>query len=278
MPHPELVARRMFELVEPIGMIPFIADEPNETLMALGLRNYWDTYFAGRAAPFGAGAPAELIHAVFYNFAPGEVARHIPQIWNITTPELALAARLDGCTAGLRRILGNMADDPCVARSAELLTKAAASAPIEGRPLFAALRTVPIPDEPVAKLWHAATLLREQRGDGHVVSLVAEGIGGTECHVLHSLAQNLPAQDFGRVWHLPAEQLRAVIDGMRQRGLIGEDGWLTEAGRAAKQRVEAMTDRLAEAPYDALTSAELAQLMIDLAPIAELINAASPWG
>jgi hypothetical protein len=36
-------ARRMFGLVEPIGLIPYAANEPAEALLALGLRNYWDT-------------------------------------------------------------------------------------------------------------------------------------------------------------------------------------------------------------------------------------------
>ena len=70
------MARRMFELVEPIGVIPYSADEPNEAMFALGFTDYWDTYFAGRAAPLGL-ATAEVVDALFYNFAPGEVARHV---------------------------------------------------------------------------------------------------------------------------------------------------------------------------------------------------------
>ena len=84
-------ARRMFELVEPIGVIPYTADEPNDAMFALGFTNYWDTYFAGRAAPLGL-APAEVVDALFYNYAPGEVARHIPKEWRTTTPEAAIAA------------------------------------------------------------------------------------------------------------------------------------------------------------------------------------------
>ena len=80
------MARRMFELVEPIGVIPYSADEPNEAMFALGFTSYWDTYFAGRAAPLGLAA-AEVVDALFYNFAPGEVARHIPKVWRTTTPE-----------------------------------------------------------------------------------------------------------------------------------------------------------------------------------------------
>src|SRR6478735_5118165 len=102
------MARRMFELVEPIGVIPYSADDPNEAMFALGFTNYWDTYFAGRAAPLGASVPAGVVDALFYNFAPGEVARHIPKVWHTTTPEAALVARQQGCATALRRILGSL--------------------------------------------------------------------------------------------------------------------------------------------------------------------------
>ena len=145
------MARRMFELVEPIGVIPYSADEPNEAMYGLGFTNYWDTYFAGRAAPLGL-ATAEVVDALFYNFAPGEVARHIPKVWRATTPEAAIAARQIGCVKALRRIVGDRVDSPGFARAAELLTKAATSAPFEGRPMYAALRAIPIPDDVVACL------------------------------------------------------------------------------------------------------------------------------
>jgi len=272
MSHPQPVARRMYDLVEPIGLVPYFADESDQALMALGLRNQWDAYFAGRAAPFGPTVPAQVVHAVFYNFAPGEVARHLPQVWDLTTPEAALAARERGCVTGMRRILGDLADDPSVTRAGDLLAKAATSAPVEGRALYAALRALPVPQEPVARLWHAATLLREHRGDGHTVALMAEGIGGTEAHVLHALSENMPANEFGRVHHLPATQLTAVINGMRARGLIGTDSRLTTAGRATKQRVEALTDQLAEPPYNALDPSELNHLITDLQPISTAIR------
>ncbi|MCS7482435.1 MarR family transcriptional regulator [Umezawaea endophytica] len=276
MSHPQPVARRMYDLVEPIGLVPYFADESDQALMALGLRNPWDAYFAGRAAPLGRTVPAEVVHAVFYNFAPGEVARHLPRVWDLTTPEAALAARERGCVAGLRRILGDRADAPGVARAGDLLLTAATSAPVQGRVLYAALRTLPVPREPVARLWHAATLLREHRGDGHNAALLTEDIGGTEAHVLHALSVSMPAKEFGRVGHLPSAQLTAVIDGMRSRGLIGTDGWLTAAGHATKERVEATTDRLAEAPYNALSPDELELLAADLDPISAAIRAVFP--
>src|SRR5690242_4125433 len=202
-------ARRLHRLVEPIHLVTYFCGEPDNALMALGLRNTWDAYFAGRAAPLGR-VPADVVHAIFYNFAAGEVARHIPRVWDITTPEKALAAREQGSAAALRRILGDLADTSAVARAADLATKAATSAPTEGRVMYAALRALPVPEEPVARLWHAATLLREHRGDGHIAALITAGIGGTEAHVLHALSEGIPPEKFGRVHHLPAERLAAV--------------------------------------------------------------------
>src|SRR3954451_8942222 len=267
------MARRMFELVEPIGVIPYSADEPNEAMFALGFTNYWDTYFAGRAAPLGL-VSAEVVDALFYNFAPGEVARHIPKVWRTTTPEAAITARRRGCANALRRILGDLIDDPAFARAADLLLEAATSAPFEGRPMYAALRAIPVPDDGVGRLFHAASLLREHRGDGHIAALMSEGVGRLEAHVLYALAMDMPAEKFGRIHHLPAQQISAVIEGMRDRGLIGGDGWLTARGRAVNERVEALTDDLASKPYESLEPAELDELMTALEPIAAALIAA----
>jgi len=268
----EPTARRLHRLVEPIHLVTYFADEPTEALMALGLRNVWDAYFAGRAAPLGR-VPAEVVHAIFYNFADGEVARHIPRVWDTATPEAALAARERGSVAALRRILGDLADSPGLARAADLAIRAATSAPTEGRIMYAALRPRPVPEEPTARLWHAATLLREHRGDGHIAALVVAGIGGTEAHVLHALSRDIPAAKFGRVHHLPAARLAAVVDGMRARGLIDASGWLSDAGRATKERVEKLTDDLAAPPYDSLEPSELDQLIADLEPLAAELEA-----
>jgi hypothetical protein len=267
-------ARHLHELVEPIHLVTYFADEPTDELLALGLRSYWDGYFAGRSAPLGR-VPAAVVHAVFYNFYEGEAARHLPQVWEVTTPEAALAARERGAVAALRRILGDLADSEGLATAAELATQAATGAPTEGRPLHAALRTLDVPDEPVARLWHAATLLREHRGDGHVATLVTERIGGTEAHVLHAVSQGIVGEEFGRVHQRP-RQARAAVDRLRDRGLLDADGWLTDAGRALKDHVELRTDELAAAPYDALRDDRREELADALAPIsARLVEARS---
>src|SRR4029079_6236116 len=261
------IARRMFELVEPIGVIPYSADDPNEAMFALGFTNYWDTYFAGRAAPLGLPT-AEVVDALFYNFAPGEVARPIPEVWRTHTPHAAMAARQTGCVKALRRILGAHVNSAAFARTAELLIKAATSAPSEGRAMYPSLRAIYVPYEVVARLFHAASLLREHRGDGHIAALMVEGVGGLEAHVLLARDMVMPAAKFGRIHHLPAAQLDAVIEGMRARGLVGDDGWLSDEGRSVKQRVEALTDDLAAKPYESLEPDEFDELVTTLEPLA----------
>jgi hypothetical protein len=272
------LARRMFDLVEPIGVIPYSTEDPNESMFALGFTNYWDTYFAGRAAPLGSSVPAGVVHALFYSFAPGEVARHIPKVWSTTTPEAAIAARQEGCVNALRRILGDLVDTPEFTRAGELLTKAATSAPLEGRPMYAALRSLPLPEEPVARLFHAASMLREHRGDGHISALMTEGIGGLEAHVLLAIDVGIPAPKFGRIHHLPSALLADLVDTMRDRGLVEDESTFTPAGRQAKDRVEALTDELAAVPYEALESAELDELKSALEPLAKELLAAQDFG
>lgn len=273
MQHQEPVARRMFDLTEPIALVNFFSEEPNDAMAALGLDGYWDGYFAGRSAPLGL-VPAEVVHAAFYNFAEGEVARHIPKVWETTTPEAAYAARVRGCVAALRRILGDLVGTPGLVRAADLLARASTSAPTEGRVMYAGLRTLPMPEEPVARLWHAANMLREHRGDGHVVALMSERIGGTEAHVLGALAMGIyPAESFGRIHHLPAARLAEVMSGLRERGIVDDAGHLTDTGREAKARIESLTDALAEAPYDELDPDELADLASSLDPVAARLRA-----
>ncbi|GIF26301.1 hypothetical protein Ate02nite_90310 [Paractinoplanes tereljensis] len=267
----------MFGLLEPICLVTFFADECNDELAALGHPTYWDGYFASRAAPLGR-VPAEVVHAAFYSFADGEAARHIPSAWEKISPEASVAARERGSAASVRRILGDeLAGSPGLARAADLITKAALSAPIAGRMMYAGMRTLEVPGDPVARLWHSATTLREHRGDGHIAALLGASIGGTEAHVISALAAGIyPAESFGRIHHLPKKRLAAVMDGLRERGLIDAEGRFTDAGRETQQRVEALTDELAAPPYDALTPAELDELIADLEPItAKLVAAGS---
>lgn len=268
-------ARRMFELLEPICLTTYLADEAGEELAALGHRTYWDGYFASRAAPLGR-VPAQVVHAAFYSFAEGEAARHIPSAWETVPPEVSFAAWRRGSAASVRRILGeDLAGSPGLARAADLTATAATSAPTQGRVLYAGWRALPVPGDPVSRLWHCATMLREHRGDGHVAALLGAGVGGAEAHVLSALEMGIhPPESFGRIHHLPKERLAEVMGGLRERGLVDAEGRFTDAGRATKQRIEDLTDELAAPPYDALSAAELAELVAELEPLTAALVAA----
>jgi hypothetical protein len=117
-------------------------------------------------------------------------------------------------------------------------------------------------------------MLREHRGDGHIAALVTERIGGTEAHVLSALDIGIhPAESFGRIHHLPGARLAAVMDGLRDRGLLDADGRFTHAGRATKDRIESVTDALAEEPYEGLEPPELEELIAVLEPLSSRLRA-----
>jgi len=264
-------ARRLFA---PVGTIHEIAysDRPYDEFAEFGVRNYWDYYFASRAAPLGL-APPEVVHAAFYNFGPGEVARHIPFVWTLMTPEQALAARERGCVAALRERLGDLADSPAVVRAGALAARAAYSAAPEGRVLYAGLRALDPPEEPLARLWHVVTLLREHRGDGHIAALLSEGVGGLEAHMLLAIDLGMEPERFGRIHHLPRPLLAEVLGGLQERGLVTEAKTFTAAGRATKDRIEARTDELAAPAYDVLTADEVEELATLLEPMAAAVSA-----
>lgn len=266
-------ARGMHDLLEPICLVNFFSDEPTAELEALGFTGYWDGYFAGRAAPLGP-VPAQVVDAAFYNFAEGEVGRHIPAVWRTASPTASYEARSRGCARALRRILAEDADAPQTTRAVELLTRCAMSAPVEGRVMYAALRSLPIPDDQATTLWHVANMLREHRGDGHNAVLVSEQIGGTEAHVLNALDQGIhPPQTFGRIHHLPQVRLAEVMDGLRGRGIVDEDDRFTDSGRSVKARIEQRTDALAAAPYRTLSAVERLELRTLLAPLTAKLEA-----
>src|ERR1700751_200710 len=179
------LARRFFDRFEPVHAVTYFAPEARAALDGLGYRGFWMGYFAARSAPLGM-VPREVVTAIFYNFAPERVAKALPAAWEIAGPEAALRAPQDSAVAALRRYGITADENVCVA--AELAGRAARQGPLDARPLFAANLALPWPDDPLAALWHAATLLREQRGDAHVAVLAAAGVSGRESNVLHAAA------------------------------------------------------------------------------------------
>lgn len=231
-------ARRLWQVLEPLHDVVYFAPGVRDAGMALGLKGFWETYFAFRAAPLGPVGPGPVV-ACFANFAPHMVARALPGCWSRADPASCLVARSAVSAAALEQ-LG--VSPETAATAVGLLAPAAADADPTGRPLFAANARLPLPVEPVAALWQLATTLREHRGDGHVAALVSHGLTGLQAHVLQAARGRFAPQEIRAVRGWDESAWRAA-----EQSLSGEvrDGRLTEAGRALVQQVEDSTDELA---------------------------------
>ena len=258
------LARRFYDRFEPVHAVTYFAPEARAAFDGLGYRGFWMGYFAARSAPLGV-VPPEMVTAIFYNFAPERVAKALPTAWQIAGPEAALCARQDSAVAALRRY--GLGADENVAVAAELAGRAARQAPLDGRPLFAANLALPWPDDPLAALWHAATLLREQRGDAHVAVLTAAGVSGREANVLHAAAGGVPRDYIARTRDYDEAAWRHHEEQLAERGLLNDDGSLTTAGRQLKDRIESSTDALALSALAALRDDEVETLFQALTPI-----------
>ncbi len=198
----------------------------------------------------GAVGPG-VVAATFYNFNPELVARHIPRAWTLATPEQVLAARWRVADRTLRRLLGDeIIASANFAAAAELARNVALRCEFEGRPLAAGHAGLPWPTEPHLVFWHAVTLLREHRGDGHIAALVSAQLSGIEALVTHTATHRgflAPAAKSLRMWS--DDQWAAAESRLQDRGLLGDDGELTTAGIQLRDDLEAETDRLSVGPW-----------------------------
>ncbi len=285
------LARQMWTLFEPVHLVSYFTPEARAAFEEAGLRGFWRGYFAGRAAPMGqVGAPAVV--AAFFVFAPPMVGRAIPGVWELATPARALAARQAGALAAVRRLLGLKPEDPvpaAVTAASDELAAAASDLDGAGHALAAANLALPIPDEPVTRLWHAATLLREHRGDGHVATLVAADLDGAEALALRAGIERVSdgtrshvAASWKREQMQPARgwtdaQWDAADERLAARGLLDDDRAATAAGVAMHREIEHATDQAAARPWTSLGQDRVAALARLLRPIAGACAAAMPF-
>jgi hypothetical protein len=196
--------------------------------------------------------PAEVVIASFFNFHPDLIRSHVPKVWEITTPEALLRARFEAADAMLRRVLGEAVASLEMTEAAELARSAAEACTPEGRALYAGHASLPWPDEPHVVLWHAQTLLREYRGDGHIAALVAANLGPAEALITHG-ATGIVGMDVlqnSRAW--PDDEWQTAVDNLRTRGWIDDAGAFTAEGGAARDRIEQQTDELAMRPWNTI--------------------------
>lgn len=244
---------RAHRATEPLHSLIYFAADADERLVATGLRPGRMTYFASRSAPMGA-VTAGVVTATFYNFNPELIARFFPRAWTLATPESVVAARFEAADIALRRLLGDeVVTAPETAELAGLLRDASTACRPEGRPLYAGHAGLDWPGAPHLVLWHAASLLREYRGDGHISALVAAGLSGIESLITHTATGRGMLVDAAKMLRgYSDEQWSLAEDGLRARGLLDADGALTAEGVALRSAIEAQTDELGAAPWQHL--------------------------
>jgi hypothetical protein len=247
-------ARSLWRLFEPYHATVYFAPETRSLYGAAGLRGGWMGYFASRSAPMGP-VPAEVVTATFFVFHPAMVARAIPDAWHLSSPERALAARREVADTALRRLLGDAVASEAVVEAAALARRATEGCQLAGRTLYGAHASVPWPEEPHLALWHAATLLREHRFDGHVAVLAGEELDGCMANLTLTATGNV-GDEMLRTYRGWSEQEWAAAGGrLRERGWLDARGAATASGAQARERIEERTDRLALEPLHALGEA-----------------------
>jgi len=282
-----ITARRTCRTVEPLHGMIYFAAEATESYLRLGLRPEAG-YFASRSAAMGA-VGAETVVATFFNFHPDLVRDVIPAAWAVASPDAVLAGRQEAADTALRRMLGDAVSAPEMERAAALARRAAerAAERYEGRPLFAAHAGLPWPDPPHLVLWHAQTLLREFRGDGHIAALVLHDLDPVEALGLH-LATGDPPESFlrgTRGW--PDDEWEAGVERLMARGLVlrvvpsgahRASLTLTDRGAALREAIEAQTDGASVVAYESLGEEGCAELRTLARPFSRAVVDAAGLG
>ncbi len=258
----------MWQLFESVHAITYFCEPVTDAYKAIGLKGFWQGYFASRVAPIGP-VGGEVCAALFYNFRPEMASKALPSAWTVTTPQAVLDARYDALGTVLEEMFSS---ESGIAEAADLTEEALEGCHIEGRPLFAGHRCLPRPNDELLALWWAATLLREHRGDGHVATLVTRHIGGIDANVLMVGTGRVPREvlQVSRAWsdgEWEASQAR-----LNARGLLQGDQ-LTPNGVALRQDIEDVTDDLGAEPWSHLGPERTARLIQLLTPLRERVLA-----
>jgi hypothetical protein len=254
-------ARRLRNAVEPVAAGVYFAPEAHAAYAALGFdatevvgqdgitRPELKSYFTSRGACIG-HVPGEVVAAAFGCFNPKVVVPAVAAGWQIADRQAIFEARLQGATEMLQRVLGEQPDG--LRRVTDLLRRAADAAPWAGRAIYSGLRSQGFPGTPMGDMWRAADLVREHRGDSHVVSWAVSGADAVEVLLLTEQWWGVPARSYtpSRAW--TAQDMDAGFARLQQRGLMTADEQLTDAGRAFREEIEVRTDELERPLLDAL--------------------------
>ena len=276
-----IVSRTCWKATEPVHAQVYFAPEAQEEYAALGYdlkANRAAGYFPARAAALGA-VPAPVVQATFFNFSTPAVAFGMDKAWETASPAQLVEARLRAADRSLRRMCGDLLDSPDVAEAVELARQACGGCTPEGRPLYAGNAALAWPEPPHLKLFHAITLLREYRGDGHIAALVVEGVTGLEAAVMH-VAQGdaWTREPLRKTRGYSNEDWDGALTRLRERGWVDDGETFTDEGRAVRQRIEDRTDELALPAWERLGEEGCRRLRELVRPLSKQIVAAGGLG
>ena len=264
---PVPLPRTAHKYLEPLHSMVYFVPEAGERYQAAGVKGGRRGYFASRSAALGV-VPAEVVISTFYNFSPDLIRKAIPSAWESSSPEAVIAARYDAIDASWTRLLGEAELKSDEMAEAAALAREACSAiegEIVGRPLFAGHASLPWPEPDHLRLWHAVTLLREHRGDGHIAALVLARLSGLEAAVSYSsLSHGLPEELLRDTRGYSEEEWEQTKVQLRDKGIFNDDNQFSDFGRQQREEIEAQTDVAAATPYTHLGE-ERTQRLIELA-------------
>jgi hypothetical protein len=272
--HVSSTARRLGQHLEPVIGQVYFSPECHEGYAALGFNPSpgftgktalpdGPAYFCSRGSVMGQ-VPGHVIAAAFAVFNPAAVVPSVTYGWSLTDASTICAARDHGAVAQLRRVLGDAPDS--IERVGDLLERSVERLRPEGRPLFAGLRSLPVPSDPIGRVWRLGDMLREYRGDSHTAAWISEGVDATEIGLLSDLWFGLPMRSYSSTRAWSAADFDSAEERLRARGLIA-DGAFTTAGRSLRERIEHNTDAQMTASVNALGD-----------DADELFELLAPWG
>jgi Helix-turn-helix family len=275
-PAPPHIARRLAAAIEPFVGQVYFSPECHAAYAALGF-NPSPGDASGVALPDGAayftsrGSVMGQVHgtvvaAAFGVFNPSVVVPAVTYGWTLTDAATICTARTDGALAQLRRILADEPDG--LHRVVQLLLTAVEPLRPDGKPLFAGISALPMPEPPLGVAWRLGDMLREYRGDAHIAAWTGAGFDPPEIGLLTELYWGLPARTYVRTRAWTNDDLDAAEERLRSRGLLVADGSaMTEAGWVAREAVEVQTDQMCRPFTDALGEDG-----------DELVALLAPWG
>jgi hypothetical protein len=257
-----------------VYFVPETAEEAAK-LGETGRRPAGPAYFAFRSAAMGA-VPWQVALATFYNFSPRAV-RPMAGVWDIASPEQWQAARFVAVDRALRRVGVRLTADE-IAEARSLTDPVVAGADYAGKPLAAANASVALPSDPLVALWQQITVLREWRGDAHLVVLADNRLGPCDCNVIQTATGHFPTALARATRRWNDEEWAAATARLAARGWLEADGTVTDAATAARERIEVETDEHCAALWAPIGDAGARRLASLVTPINDAFTAAGTYG